>query len=70
MAECFGALWEETLEEIALRETEQLPLYLELLDWAKTSATRQLTENRVPGDVQPNNVAGRWARCAQTAGGF
>lgn len=70
VAECFGALREETLEEIALRKAEQLPLYLELLDWAKTSATPQPIDNRMPGGVRPNNAAGRCVKCAPTARGF
>lgn len=33
--ECFGTIWQETLEEIALTEKEQAEVYPELLAWAK-----------------------------------
>jgi hypothetical protein len=35
VAECFGVIWEETLEEVALTEAEQSKLYDELIHWAK-----------------------------------
>ena len=35
VAECFGVIWLETLEEIALTEPEQAELYDELIHWAK-----------------------------------
>lgn len=35
MAECFGVIWLETLEEIPLSEEEQSELYEELILWAK-----------------------------------
>jgi hypothetical protein len=35
VAECFGLIWEETLETCALSESEQLEIYHELLAWAK-----------------------------------
>jgi hypothetical protein len=34
--ECFGLIWEETLETCALSDSEQLELYHELLEWAKS----------------------------------
>ncbi len=36
LEECFGVIWEETLEEIALSEKAQRTLYSELLEWVKT----------------------------------
>jgi hypothetical protein len=36
LEECFGLIWEETLDEISLSEKEQRPLYEELLAWVKT----------------------------------
>jgi hypothetical protein len=38
VAECFGVIWEETLQEITLTEQEQAELYEELIRWAKHSA--------------------------------
>ena len=35
VAECFGVIWLETLEEVALTEPEQAELYDELIHWAK-----------------------------------
>ncbi len=35
VAECFGVIWLETLEEIALPEEQQAALYEELIQWAK-----------------------------------
>ena len=35
VAECFGLIWLETLEEVPLSEDEQAELYEELIDWAK-----------------------------------
>ena len=37
--ECFGVIWEETLEEISVSEKAQRTLYAELLEWVKTNAT-------------------------------
>jgi hypothetical protein len=37
VAECFGVIWLETLEEVALTEEEQAELYDELIGWAKHS---------------------------------
>jgi hypothetical protein len=39
LEECFGLIWEETLEEISLPEREQRTLYAELLEWVKTHPT-------------------------------
>ena len=36
LEECFGLIWEETLDEISLSEKEQRTLYEELLAWVKT----------------------------------
>jgi len=36
LEECFGMIWEETLEEISLSEKAQGTLYAELLEWVKT----------------------------------
>ena len=36
LEECFGVIWEETLEEISLSEKAQGTLYAELLEWVKT----------------------------------
>lgn len=33
--ECFGAIWEETLEEVELSFREQNELYPDLIDWAR-----------------------------------
>ena len=38
--ECFGLIWEETWEEVALSEREQSELYEELIAWAKNGAFR------------------------------
>ena len=35
--ECFGLVWEETLDLIPLPEPEQGPLYEEMIQWAKCS---------------------------------
>ncbi len=35
VAECFGVIWLETLEEIALTDEQQSELYEELIHWAK-----------------------------------
>jgi hypothetical protein len=35
VAECFGVIWLETLEEVALTEPDQAELYDELIHWAK-----------------------------------
>lgn len=35
VAECFGLIWVETLDEVSLTEHEQSELYEELIDWAK-----------------------------------
>jgi len=35
VAECFGVIWLETLEEISLPDDEQADLYEELIHWAK-----------------------------------
>jgi hypothetical protein len=35
IAECFGVIWLETLEEVALSDRDQSELYEELIDWAK-----------------------------------
>lgn len=42
--ECFGAIWGETLEEIALGEEEQARQYAELIDRAKASESLYQTE--------------------------
>jgi len=39
LEECFGVIWEETLEEISLSEKAQRTLYAELLAWVKTHPT-------------------------------
>ena len=39
LEECFGVIWEETLEEISLTEKAQSTLYAELLEWVKTHPT-------------------------------
>ena len=39
LEECFGVIWEETLEEISLSEKAQRTLYAELLEWVKTHPT-------------------------------
>jgi len=39
LEECFGVIWEETLEEISLSEKAQRTLYGELLEWVKTHPT-------------------------------
>jgi hypothetical protein len=42
VAECFGVIWEETLDEIALSDEEQSELYEELIDWAKQRLFREV----------------------------
>src|SRR5690242_14766241 len=54
--ECFGLIWLETLEEIALSDEDQCELYDELIDWAKS---RQLN--------QPSLGATNYARGFLTA---
>ena len=39
LEECFGVIWEETLEEVSLSEKAQSMLYAELLEWVKTHST-------------------------------
>ena len=39
LEECFGLIWEETLDEVALSENEQRALYEELLSWVKSHPT-------------------------------
>jgi len=39
LEECFGLIWEETLDEVSLTENEQRALYEELLLWAKSRLT-------------------------------
>jgi hypothetical protein len=39
LEECFGLIWEETLDEISLSEKAQRTLYAELLQWVKTHPT-------------------------------
>ena len=36
LEECFGMIWEETLDEISLSEKAQGTLYAELLEWVRT----------------------------------
>jgi len=36
--ECFGMIWEETLEKITLSEDSQPHVYNELIEWAKHQA--------------------------------
>lgn len=62
LEECFGAIWEETLEEIALGEAEQACLYAELMNWAKCSVSLYPTE--VP---RSTDAADGWIKCR---GGF
>ena len=39
LEECFGLIWDETLDEIRLTEKEKRSLYSELLEWVKTHPT-------------------------------
>jgi len=39
LEECFGLVWEETLDEVSLSENEQRALYEELLLWVKSHPT-------------------------------
>lgn len=41
--ECFGVIWEETLERTNLPESEHARLYTELIAWAKEVADRNRT---------------------------
>jgi hypothetical protein len=50
IAECFGVIWLETLEEIRLDDREQSELYEELIDWAKS--------HLFPEALQPHSPAG------------
>jgi hypothetical protein len=38
VAECFGVIWMETLEEIPLSELEQTEIYQELMTWANAES--------------------------------
>jgi hypothetical protein len=49
VAECFGVIWMETLEEIALSDHEQSVLYEELLCWAKYRLANEPEEADAPG---------------------
>ena len=42
VAECFGVIWEETIEEIALSEQDQAELYEELIHWVDYRLFREL----------------------------
>lgn len=33
--ECFGIIWEETLEQIGLSDSDQRALFSEMIDWAR-----------------------------------
>ena len=46
LEECFGLIWEETLEEISLSDKEQRTMYKELLDWVKTDTSNALRVRR------------------------
>jgi hypothetical protein len=48
VAECFGVIWEETLEDITLTEKEQSELYEELIDWAKRRLFHDFVEAPPP----------------------
>lgn len=48
VAECFGVIWEETLEEITLTEEEQSEVYEELIDWAKRRLFHDFVEAHPP----------------------
>ena len=52
VAECFGLIWLETLEELSLSDREQFDLYDGLLHWAKMKLTRELEAAR-PGRSAP-----------------
>jgi hypothetical protein len=49
VAECFGVIWLETLEEVALTEPEQSDLYEELIAWAKSSLFPEVIQGHSPG---------------------
>jgi hypothetical protein len=36
VAEGFGRVWEQTLEEVALEEPDQAQIYWELIQWARS----------------------------------
>lgn len=48
VAECFGVIWEETLDEIALTDEEQSELYEELIHWAKQRLFREVINAHSP----------------------
>ena len=44
VAECFGVIWLETLEEVPLTEGQQAELYDELIHWAKHTLFREVID--------------------------
>ena len=48
VAECFGVIWLETLEEVALTEPEQAELYDELIHWAKDRLFAEVIHSSSP----------------------
>lgn len=70
VAECFGVIWLETLEEVALTDGEQSELYEELIQWAKHrlvpdvlySSLRSASRPTIPGvhpALAPADVSAR-----------
>jgi hypothetical protein len=47
VAECFGVIWVETLEQVRLEDDEQAELYEELITWAKHHLFRELMHSRL-----------------------
>ncbi len=48
VAECFGVIWLETLDEIALTDQQQSELYEELIAWAKHRLFAEVIHSHSP----------------------
>jgi len=57
VAECFGVVWLETLEEIPLTDQEQSELYEQLIDWAKYLLFLDVIHSHSPGLFTPKRRA-------------
>jgi hypothetical protein len=54
VAECFGVIWLETLEEISLNDEDQADLYEELIGWAKHRLFPEVLQTLSGGETNPN----------------
>ncbi len=52
VAECFGVIWLETLEEVRLTDQDQAELYDELIRWAKYQLFPEIMRSRLSNVCQ------------------